>query len=215
MNVKYFWLPYIIICWNNILDILVQLRCSIKINFNSFFLLFKCSIEGFNRNSKITWVAFIVFPCDALDSNNTIPYCLSQSTPKCGLKQNHTAKSRNHNSFCRDHSKIPIGSLKKLPALVHTYLSSQNSSHILTPKCKVGFVSNWSKHFLPCFVWKPKVSAMLYYLTTCLFLNKSQALGSSCRGIVETNPTRNHKVAGLIPGLTQWVKDLMLPWTVV
>ena len=32
--------------------------------------------------------------------------------------------------------------------------------------------------------------------------------GSSCRGAAETNPTRNHEVAGLIPGLDQWVKDL-------
>ena len=35
---------------------------------------------------------------------------------------------------------------------------------------------------------------------------------SSCRGAAETNPTRSHEVAGSIPGLTQWVKDLLLKW---
>ena len=35
---------------------------------------------------------------------------------------------------------------------------------------------------------------------------------SSCRGTVETNPTRNHELAGSIPGLIQWVKELALLW---
>ena len=30
---------------------------------------------------------------------------------------------------------------------------------------------------------------------------------SAHRGAVETNPTENHEVVGLIPALAQWVKD--------
>ena len=40
-------------------------------------------------------------------------------------------------------------------------------------------------------------------------------LWSSHRGVAEMNPTRNHEVAGSIPGLAPWVKDPALPAAVV
>ena len=49
---------------------------------------------------------------------------------------------------------------------------------------------------------KNSVAAMKDSINSSKIKNRS-----SRRGTVETNPTRNHEVAGLIPGLAQWVKD--------
>ena len=40
---------------------------------------------------------------------------------------------------------------------------------------------------------------------------KNGQFGSSHRGSVVTNPTRIREDTGLIPGITQWVKDKALP----
>ena len=42
-------------------------------------------------------------------------------------------------------------------------------------------------------------------------LKKITSFWSSHCDAAETNPTRNHEVAGSIPDLAQWVKDPVLP----
>lgn len=46
-----------------------------------------------------------------------------------------------------------------------------------------------------------------FYLSLHEILQGSH-IQSSCCGAAEMNPTRNDEVASLIPGLTQWIKDL-------
>ena len=159
---------YVILCWNNTLDILVQIRCIIKINFNCFLLLFEmCSIEIIKLHKWLCYISTSV----ALDSNTTILHCLSQSTPMYGLKLSLLPNLKQDLVITTQHSPW-IFWKNSLPLYTHTSL---HKTPIIYPllNVKVNFFTYWlkSNHFLPCFIWKSKVSAMLLYLATDLFLN--------------------------------------------
>ena len=61
---------------------------------------------------------------------------------------------------------------------------------------------------------KPYYSNLLHrYLLRSTMFEKRYKISLSRVPVVEqwlTNPTRNHEVVGLIPGLAQWVKDPVL-----
>jgi len=60
-------------------------------------------------------------------------------------------------------------------------------------------------------IFKNQKTQEFFFLFGSLCCLKNLDEGSSCRGAAETNPMRNHEVAGLIPGIAQRVKVPVMP----
>ena len=63
--------------------------------------------------------------------------------------------------------------------------------------------------------WQKRQKKKNNFTEEQLYLSKVTKLGSSRCGTVEENLTSIHKDVGLIPGLAQWVGDLVLLGAVV
>ena len=62
-----------------------------------------------------------------------------------------------------------------------------------------------------CGTWRVWTQAVTHGFNSSVPKRTQNKLRSSHCGAVETDLTRNHEVAGSIPGLTRWVKNLVLP----
>ena len=75
--------------------------------------------------------------------------------------------------------------------------------------------SAFSDNFTSPFpIWIPLISFVCLIAVARTFntmLNKSGGSGVPIVAQWLTNPTRDHEVVGSIPGLAQWVKDLVSP----
>ena len=71
--------------------------------------------------------------------------------------------------------------------------------------------SPWLKNFYMLQVWPFKKKKKEHLWLNQVYRFKKICSRSSCRSSVVKEPTRNHEVAGSIPGLPRWVKDLALP----
>ena len=93
---------------------------------------------------------------------------------------------------------------KEISLPLFLFLITSEVEHIIICLLDKCFLLLWIIYSYPLHILKSR------YLSL-----KKKFILSSCCGSAVTTHLSIHKDAGLIPGLTQWVKYLALPWAVV
>ena len=157
----------------------------------------RVTVTGLPNNSSICFRSYLLTnPKHDIKSHLPAPLAQKEACSLCWASAHRMSEGRKRSAFfdIRHDPRFPTGSQRPRPRNARQGAAGLRSAprkwHLNHPR-ETGTIN----------VFSIRQGSRL----------KVIASGSFRRGTAETNLTRNHDVVDVVPGLAQWVKDLVLP----